>query len=566
MTITLDLNHLPGDSHTRRTLSEISLSLAKSKKIVVVTGAGISCSCGIPDFRSSDGLYALVKERFPDVVLKGRDLFDAALFRDATSTAVFYTFISGLKRSIDLAKPTPTHHFIKTLDSKKKLLRSYTQNIDGLEARVGLLGTSCQEAKSTGKGKNKLRTKDIRNVQLHGDIHRVRCMACSAEYPCTEEHLVSFEKGTAPDCPECLSRSEARVARSARAIRVGSLRPAIVLYDESHPLGDDIGSIHSADLTRKPDMLIIMGTSLKVHGLKKLVKDFARTIHSSSSSSSSSKKPCKVVFVNKTAPGSEWSDVIDYHIVGETDQWTTKVVEDWKKMRPVDWEVQQTLVHGSGDSPVAKGLKVVKSLVVPLVKDKKAGEGIENIAPIPPTSATTGAKSSPPLSPSKRQRKASHYDDVEVSPSKRQSTSDRHHAMPSEERKLLFKETTNKQPSSTIDKLEVSVSRLDISICDASMREADISYTALCRAKLPVGSSKDTFSKAETSQMDISIRDLSMRDAEAFLADLPPAQPSRKLPSNIHARQTRAAPRRAAKPKGRVSSAKKKPCVELVAR
>jgi len=138
--------------------------------------------------------------------MKGRDLFDAALFRDPTSTAVFYTFIAGLKRSIDAAKPAPTHHFIKTLDSKKKLLRSYTQNIDGLEAQVGLLGSASQEAKSSGKGKTKIRTKDVRNVQLHGDIHRVRCMACSAEYPCAEEHLAFFENGSAPDCPECLTR------------------------------------------------------------------------------------------------------------------------------------------------------------------------------------------------------------------------------------------------------------------------------------------------------------------------------------------------------------------------
>lgn len=147
-----------------------------------------------------------MKQQYPDVVLKGRDLFDASLFRDATSTAVFYTFISQLKQSIDSASPSPTHRFIKTLDMKKKLLRSYTQNIDGLEARAGLLGSSSQEAKSSGKTKLKLKTKDVRNVQLHGDIHRVRCMSCSADYPCTEHHLMMFNKGTPPDCPECLSR------------------------------------------------------------------------------------------------------------------------------------------------------------------------------------------------------------------------------------------------------------------------------------------------------------------------------------------------------------------------
>lgn len=48
MTVTLDLGNASGEPSTRRTLSNLSLSVAKCKKIVVVTGAGISCSCGIP--------------------------------------------------------------------------------------------------------------------------------------------------------------------------------------------------------------------------------------------------------------------------------------------------------------------------------------------------------------------------------------------------------------------------------------------------------------------------------------------------------------------------------------
>jgi NAD+-dependent protein deacetylase SIR2 len=146
-----------------------------------------------------------VKQQYPDVVLKGRDLFDASLFRDPTSTSVFYTFISQLKQSIDAASPTPTHRFIKTLDTKHKLLRSYTQNIDGLEARAGLLNSSSEEAKSS-KGKSKIKTKEIRNVQLHGDIHRVRCTFCCADFPCVDEYLRLFNEGVAPDCPDCCSR------------------------------------------------------------------------------------------------------------------------------------------------------------------------------------------------------------------------------------------------------------------------------------------------------------------------------------------------------------------------
>ena len=149
-----------------------------------------------------------MKQQYPDVVLKGRDLFDASLFRDPTSTSVFYTFISKLKKSIDSASPSSTHNFLKTLDSKQRLLRSYTQNIDGLEERVGLLSSSSEGAKSKSRGKSKLRVKDVRSVQLHGDIHLVRCTLCSAEFSYTEEYMSMFNEGVAPPCPECVSRCE----------------------------------------------------------------------------------------------------------------------------------------------------------------------------------------------------------------------------------------------------------------------------------------------------------------------------------------------------------------------
>jgi NAD-dependent histone deacetylase SIR2 len=172
------------------------------------------------------------------------------------------------------------------------------------------------------------------------------------------------------------------VARSARPLKIGTLRPAIVLYDEPHPLGDDIGTIQTADIGRKPDMLIIMGTSLKVHGLKKLVKDFAKTVHTSATSSGKPLSPKnnnkstksltgKVIFVNRTPlPVGEWSDIIDYHVAGETDTWVDKVVEDWKRMRPADWEVQKTLDGADGeDSP----FKVVKEIPVAKAKGELFG-------------------------------------------------------------------------------------------------------------------------------------------------------------------------------------------------
>ncbi|KAF8640359.1 hypothetical protein AX17_000030 [Amanita inopinata Kibby_2008] len=451
MMITLDLDASNPDAHTRRTLADISLSVAKCKKIVVVTGAGISCSCGIPDFRSSDGLYALVKQQYPDIVLKGRDLFEASLFRDPKSTAVFYTFISQLKQSIDAASPSPTHCFIKALDTKKKLLRSYTQNIDGLEEQAGLLGSSSQGAKTDGKRKSKINTKDVRNVQLHGDIHCVRCMTCSAEFPCTQEHLKHFNEGMSPACPECLVRFNERAARSARPIKVGSLRPAIVLYGEPHPLGDEIGNIQMMDIARKPDMLIIMGTSLKVHGLKKLVKDFARTVHGSIPSAGPSDLPRskrwagKVVFVNKTPPAAEWSNIIDYHIAGETDAWSTKVINDWKRMRPADWEIQQTLVASDGDVGTNGTLKHVKKVSSGTTKSKTKCKFTATGNRCPSSMdmiLSTPIAAKKPSSPGKRRQLVEHYSDLEASPSKKRTYSKRT-PLAESERKLLFAETTN---------------------------------------------------------------------------------------------------------------------------
>jgi NAD-dependent histone deacetylase SIR2 len=109
-------------------------------------------------------------------------------------------------------------------------------------------------------------------------------------------------------------------------------------------------------------MLIVMGTSLKVHGLKKMVKEFAKAVHGQNPHYNSKAKAWtgRVIFVNKTPPAAEWADIIDYHVAAETDIWVNKVIEDWKKMRPADWEVQQKLVVTSGDVTVTGALKHVK--------------------------------------------------------------------------------------------------------------------------------------------------------------------------------------------------------------
>lgn len=135
-----------------------------------------------------------------------------------------------------------------------------------------------------------------------------------------------------------------RIAQSKRSIRLGALRPAIVLYEETHPLGEEIGDLSFGDLRRNPDMLLVLGTSLQVIGIQRLVRAFADVVRGEPSHVQTSKLPAgspahfrsaaaqhhrTVVFVNRTPPPSELSGLFDYWIEGDTDVWAAKCESYW---------------------------------------------------------------------------------------------------------------------------------------------------------------------------------------------------------------------------------------------
>ncbi|KAF9906375.1 hypothetical protein EC991_000705 [Linnemannia zychae] len=370
--LTIDLSQQTQDILSDRHLQMVTDVMLKAKKTIVVTGAGISCSSGIPDFRSADGLYNLVKKQYPDTVLKGKDLFDANLFRDCRTTAVFYTFISELHAQTLKAKPTPTHHFIKMLSERGKLLRCYTQNIDCLEEELGM-----DTSLVCDKGKVK---KDVNVVQLHGSLRRLKCTLCSEPYGFQTDYQKVFKEGDAPGCPKCELYDGIRVAQGKRKVATGTLRPDIVLYNENHPFGDAIGKIQSSDLSRSPDVLLVMGTSLKVHGLRLLVRKAAKIVHEN-------KKGC-VILVNKTpVVGKEWAGVFDYFVEGETDGWCS-IVENairqvkvqtklpFKPLTPAQADAYTQMAKAKSEEIVTgeNEMAVVKKSVLKKANEKKAVE------------------------------------------------------------------------------------------------------------------------------------------------------------------------------------------------
>ncbi|KAI0451365.1 DHS-like NAD/FAD-binding domain-containing protein [Xylaria acuta] len=307
--------------------------------------------------------------------MKGRDLFDCNIWADPLKTSVFYRFATSLRQRVKEVEPTVTHRFIAQMRDVGKLARVYTQNIDEIEKKIGL-STDLKHGCGTKKRKSikhqvpepeekeeaiespddavapgtteavqpsqkledsaaslqpKLRpqlspNKGVECVFLHGSLHSLRCFVCGKLCDWDEDGRESCTlSGEQPECPHCAGATAARQEKGKRALGIGKLRPDIVLYGEEHPQSDLISPIVQHDLAAGPDLLLVLGTSLRVHGLKVMVKEFAKAVH---------KKGGKVIFINFTKPSeSAWGDVLDYWIEWDCDAW----VEDLKTRKPLLW-------------------------------------------------------------------------------------------------------------------------------------------------------------------------------------------------------------------------------------
>lgn len=117
------------------TVDDVVHLLRTRKNIMVITGAGISTSLGIPDFRSATGLYSKLGEKMRKVGIDDpQDVFNIDTFKSDPS--IFFSIASDILPETDTY--SPTHAFIAMLEKRGKLLVNYTQNIDNLEAKAGI--------------------------------------------------------------------------------------------------------------------------------------------------------------------------------------------------------------------------------------------------------------------------------------------------------------------------------------------------------------------------------------------------------------------------------------------
>ncbi|KAI0007081.1 DHS-like NAD/FAD-binding domain-containing protein [Xylariaceae sp. FL0662B] len=245
-------------------LLQLTSLLRKKKKVVIIAGAGISVSAGIPDFRSSKGLFATLPK---DHKLKGsgKHLFDASVYKHDSTTSSFHNMVRDLSHLTKNAKPTPFHHLIASLAKEGRLLRLYTQNVDGLDTSMPPLATAVP---LNPKGPWP------KTVQLHGGLAKMVCSKCS-EILDFDGSL--FEGPEAPLCKGCEETDNVRTSHAGkRSHGIGRLRPRMVLYNEYNPDEEAIANVVRADIRARPDAVIVVGTSMKIPGVRHIVKDMCR--------------------------------------------------------------------------------------------------------------------------------------------------------------------------------------------------------------------------------------------------------------------------------------------------
>ncbi|KAI1826985.1 SIR2-domain-containing protein [Xylaria intraflava] len=247
--------------------------LEKSRNIIVLTGAGISTSLGIPDFRSKEtGLYAKLAELGLGVN-DPQEVFSIDTFRE--NPKIFYTIAKDILPATK--KFSPTHAFIAMLQNRGKLLTNYSQNIDNIEANAGILPEKL--------------------VQCHGSFATATCQTCKHHVP-GSAIFDDIKAGIIPRCDKCNTVAKPKGNGSLKRKRSGNgaaskrsrrnfddddddadgrydipeggiMKPDITFFGEPLP-GEFSKRLvkHDRNLV---DLVIVIGTSLKVAPVSEVV-------------------------------------------------------------------------------------------------------------------------------------------------------------------------------------------------------------------------------------------------------------------------------------------------------
>ncbi|MFN8385158.1 MAG: NAD-dependent deacylase [Anaerolineales bacterium] len=185
----------------------------KARRVVVLTGAGISTPSGIPDFRSEGtGLWS-----------RDEPLEVASLSTFRTAPEKFFQWFRPLAGQIFDAKPNAAHLALADLEKNGISICIATQNIDGLHQKAG----------------------STKVFELHGTLRTLSCTQCFKQYESHPFLEAYIKDGTIPLCPNCN----------------GILKPDVILFGEQLP---QAAWNEAQRETRQADLMLVAGSSLEV--------------------------------------------------------------------------------------------------------------------------------------------------------------------------------------------------------------------------------------------------------------------------------------------------------------
>ena len=202
----------PGLSQSVEALGEL---IARSRRIVPFTGAGISTECGIPDFRSPGGIWTRHRPIPYDEFVASQEARNESWKRRFAMAPVFAA-----------AKPGRGHRALAALYKAGKVPGVITQNIDNLHQHSGVAAN------------------DV--VELHGNSTYARCIDCGKRYEITwVKERFDESGGIAPSCTAC----------------EGPIKTATISFGEAMP---ELAMQRATELASDCDMLVAIGSSLVV--------------------------------------------------------------------------------------------------------------------------------------------------------------------------------------------------------------------------------------------------------------------------------------------------------------
>ena len=196
------------------TFNEIIRLVKASERIVILTGAGISTESGLPDFRSNNGFWTKNKPIQFNEFLLSEEKQRLSWERNIE--------LHSLLKNI---KPNIGHAFVEKIIGLQKNNFLITQNIDGLHQKSGI-------------PKNKI-------IEIHGSAIEAACLECEAKQNVLDFHDAIKSKIPLPKCSVC----------------GGVVKVATISFGQ--PM-NEIDMMHASKIVEESDLMIVMGSSLKV--------------------------------------------------------------------------------------------------------------------------------------------------------------------------------------------------------------------------------------------------------------------------------------------------------------